>query len=105
MSNTTMREYKNTKNGGRERVYRIDGKYFINSDWGRGFSGELKPVSRHQMYNCLQYTKAPDQVITDILGDTSDLVAAEPERDQEVDDVLDQFDGGRGAGSLGQQID
>lgn len=99
-----MREYQNQHNNGRERVYQIDGKYFIDSDWGNGFDGNLVPVSRRDMLNCLQFTKAPSSIIIDILGDISDINQdAEPEVEEEF--TFEPFDGGRGAGSMGQPID
>ena len=61
-------EYDNPRNGGRERVYRKGEKFFINSDWGDGFSGELREVSRNDMEAVLRFTKAPSHVVADILG-------------------------------------
>ena len=63
-----MYEYENSRNGGRERVYLEDGKFFINSDWGRGF-GEKRPVSKQDMKDCLAFTKAPAHVVSGILGE------------------------------------
>lgn len=64
-----MREYKNINNGGRERVYRrSDGSYYINSDWGDGFSIDLTKVSKSEMEGCLRFTNAPQDVIDAMLG-------------------------------------
>ncbi len=68
MDEQIMREYQNKRNGGRERVYRIGGKYFINSDWGNGFSSDLTPVSETDMRNCLDFTNAPQNVVDSILN-------------------------------------
>ena len=60
-------EFENKNNGGRERVYRTDGKYFISSDWGDGFFGKTE-VTRSQMEAVLSHTNAPEYVVNGILG-------------------------------------
>jgi hypothetical protein len=94
-----MREWQNQRNGGRERAYRKNGRYFIDSDWGSGFDGNLIPVSRRDMLNCLQFTGAPTSIIADILDDNNE----ETETGDEI--TYAPFDGDRGAGSMGQPID
>jgi hypothetical protein len=61
-------EYKNVRNGGRERVYRIDGKFYVSSDWGRGFFGKTE-ISRSDMESVLVHTKAPAYVVIGIFED------------------------------------
>lgn len=64
--NYVKHEYKNENNGGRERVYRIDGKYYISSDWGTGFHGKTE-VSKNDMQDVLAFTNAPKEIAEDIL--------------------------------------
>ena len=61
------KQYANPRNGGQERMTRDGDKYYINSDWGRGFSGNVL-VSRNQMDICLRYTSAPAAVVDAILA-------------------------------------
>jgi hypothetical protein len=65
---TRMHQYNNTKNGGRERVFRNGNHYYISSDWGNGFSGK-REVSRPDMISCLEFTGAPQNIINSILSD------------------------------------
>ena len=61
------RQYANTNNDGRERVSREGYKYYINSDFGKGFCGK-KRVSRRTVEWCMTHTNAPASVIAAILG-------------------------------------
>lgn len=61
-------EYKNNKNNGTERVWNENGKFFIQSNWGKGFIGERVEVSRSQIEQTLTVTGAPEYVIKNILG-------------------------------------
>lgn len=68
-SKTITREYRNSNNGGRERVSRNGDAYAINSDWGKGFSADSTPVSRTAMIACLKFTGAPQAVVDAILSE------------------------------------
>ena len=61
------RQYANPNNGGQERVTRDGDSYYVNSNWGTGFS-ENRLVSRQQMEVCLRYTNAPAEVFEAILS-------------------------------------
>ena len=63
-----VKQYANPNNGGQERMTRDGDKYYINSNWGDGFSGNVQ-VSRSQMEMCLRHTSAPDDVVAAILAD------------------------------------
>ncbi len=63
----TTKEYANTNNGGRERITRDGDKFYVSSDWGSGFC-RSQQVSRSQAETCLNYTKAPAEVVAAILG-------------------------------------
>lgn len=64
----TKKEYKNAKNGGKERVARDGDSYYINSHIPNvGWMGERK-VSRNDARRCMTYTNAPADVVAAILG-------------------------------------
>ena len=62
------RQYANPRNGGQERVVRDGENFFINSDFGNGFSRPNQQVTREQMVMCLRFTSAPAEVSTAILS-------------------------------------
>lgn len=64
---TIIKQYANANNGGKERVTKDGDMFFVNSDWGTGFSGYIR-VSREQMESCLRHTKAPADVVKSMLG-------------------------------------
>ncbi len=66
MSKVTS-QYANVNNGGSERVTKDGENYFVDSDFGNGFRGEVK-VTREQMAMCLQHTSAPADIVNIILG-------------------------------------
>ena len=62
-ANTIEATYKNTNNGGFEKVQqRNDGTLWINSDFGKGFMGWVK-VSHQDLMMALQWTSAPEYVV------------------------------------------
>ena len=61
------KQYANPNNGGQERMTREGDKFYINSNWGDGFSGNVL-VSRNQMEICLRHTNAPADVCEAILS-------------------------------------
>lgn len=67
MNTTTpvITEYDNPKNGGSELALRIDGKYYISSNYGAGYH-RLLPVSPSALRNALQYTQAPPHVYDEL---------------------------------------
>ena len=66
-TNKITKQYTNGNNGGQERVTRDGDRYYISSDFGRGFSAP-EAVSRSQAENCMRHTKAPADVVAAILG-------------------------------------
>ena len=62
-----VKTYKNTKNNGQERVIRDGDKFYVCSNWGDGFGPEME-VSRQQVAQCMDYTNAPSDVVSSILG-------------------------------------
>jgi len=60
-------EHANPNNGGRERTYIKDGKFWISSDFGMGF-GEIVPVSKSDLLSALRWTNAPADFIERIKG-------------------------------------
>lgn len=64
------KQYANTNNGGNERITRDGDKYYVSSDWGRGFCRNQE-VSRSQAQACMAYTKAPADVVSAILGEVA----------------------------------
>ena len=63
----TTKQYANINNGGQERVTRDGDRYYISSDFGKGFTAPVS-VARSQVEACLSYTKAPADVVAAILG-------------------------------------
>ena len=61
------KQYTNTNNGGRERITRDGDNYYISSDFGKGFSDQVK-VSRRDAERCMAHTNAPASVVSAILG-------------------------------------
>lgn len=61
-----VKQYSNRFNGGQERVTLHEGKFYIASDWGKGFSYDVE-VSREQLEACMDYTDAPVDVRNCIL--------------------------------------
>lgn len=61
------KQYANPSNGGQERVTREGDKFYVASNWGDGFSGNVL-VSRNQMEICLRHTNAPADVCDAILS-------------------------------------
>jgi hypothetical protein len=104
---TIMRQWSHPGYQGstvQERSYRKGNRYFIMSNWGHGWRSEPIEVSRYDMECCL--CDAPEDVRRAILGDTPDGLSSEEYRNDIADqEGRDQFDGGRGAGSLGQPVD
>ena len=68
METKITRTYSNPNSGGKERATRIGNEYYIESDFGDGFNGKRK-VTRDDMEACLSYTKAPEAVVSAILGE------------------------------------
>lgn len=67
---SVTKEYKNSQNGGMERVTRDGDSYVINSYInGVGWVGP-RSVSRKQVAGCMEYTNAPSDVVIAILGST-----------------------------------
>lgn len=66
---TVTRTYKNEQNGGKERVTKTDGKFYVNSDWGKGFSRFGQHITESDMRCILRATKAPSEVVFAILGE------------------------------------
>jgi hypothetical protein len=64
----TTKIYTNSNNGGREKVINDNGRFYVQSDWGKGFTGEPIEVSRSKMEACLEHTNAPAAVRQAILG-------------------------------------
>ena len=62
------KQYANPRNGGMERVVREGEKFFINSDFGNGFTRPNQQVTREQMEMCLRFTSAPAEVSAEILS-------------------------------------
>ena len=62
------KQYANPRNGGQERVIRDGEKFFINSDFGNGFTRPNQQVTREQMEMCLRFTSAPAEVSAEILS-------------------------------------
>lgn len=67
--NDITKIYKNNNNGGREKVSRIDGEYYVQSDFGHGFVNAPKKVSKNDMRGVLEFTGAPQSVFSVILGE------------------------------------
>ena len=66
--NKIAKEYANANNGGKERVSREGGSYYIDSKInGVGWVGERK-ISRSDAERCMSYTGAPADVVAVILG-------------------------------------
>jgi hypothetical protein len=59
--------YANTNNGGQEKITRDGDKFFISSDWGKGFC-QPQEVTRQQAKIGLDYTDAPADIVVAILG-------------------------------------
>lgn len=63
----TTTQYANINNGGQERVTRDGNRYYVSSDFGKGFCA-LVEVSRGEVEACMSYTKAPADVVAAILA-------------------------------------
>ncbi len=62
------KEYANTSNGGKERVWRDGDNYSVDSYIPNvGWMGDRK-VSRIDAERCMSYTKAPAHVVSAILA-------------------------------------
>ena len=62
------KQYANPRNGGQERVIRDGEKFFINSDFGNGFTRPNQQVTREQMEMCLRFSSRPAEVFAEILS-------------------------------------